>query len=1099
MFNKRLVDCTKITSPLLETTILESGNIGEINQGIFRINQLSGNNLEPTAFNIYLRVENENVDFTRMIGVGSPSTYEIVDNKVIYKGSFKDVKYSVVFTLAENCFFFDVKINNENPNNKVTLFYGMDLAVANKYAVANNEAYVCQYVDHQAFTTENGYVIASRQNQGEHTYLEQGSIGKNIAYCTDGYQFFGTSYKSSNVPAAVLAGKLPSQVYQYEFGYIGLQSEELVGIGKNHICFYGAYEANMNEVVTGPVFTEKVNEIYNGLDLCACKVETSKHLDLAVSFENVFNSKELSEEQLNKYFKDRKLPEFVDGKLQSFFMSDYSHVVLPSKELIMERPSGQVYISGNHFDFEEVMATTTYIYGLFTSQIVLGNTNFNKLSSNSRNSLNVQKISGQRIFVKLDGEYKLLCMPAAYQMGLNYSKWIYLVNDDVLTVETIINEKTAKITLNVKSENGVSYEFLVTNYLTMSQNEHESDIVYTLDGNVMTLVPANGSMAKNHYPDLYFKIKYDKACEFGNDGVFYKDGLSRGDTILTTKISGDEFSQVIVGSTYGKDVCLCKDELVACSTRYKDQFAELLNGFNLKIEGEEAENIDSFNYLAYWYTQNALVHYTSPHGLEQYNGAAWGTRDVCQGPAEYFMCTQHFDKVKAIILDVFKHQYIQNGNWPQWFMFDKYYKIQQHESHGDIIVWPMRLLGTYLESTKDFDILNEMVPYTDINTSEFIEEYPLLHHLENEVNNIVASFIDDTSLSCYGGGDWDDTLQPANKTYASRMVSGWTVALTYEALSILSRELKDVNAELSTKYATLCENIKADYNKYIFEDNVPAGFIHFTENGIEKIIHPTDNKTNMKYRLLPFNRGIISELFTEEQKDIAVEKINKYLKHPDGVRLMDNTVPYKGGNNTYFTRAETASNFGREIGLQYCHAHIRYCEAMAKIGNSEDVYKGLLTIQPISVNANVKNALPRQRHSYFSSSDGNFLNRYDAMENFNKLFTGEVGVKAGWRVYSSGPGIYLNQLITRMLGLRISGNNFILDPVLEKSLNNLEFDFQICRKNCKIVYKYTNEEKILINGKEVPFTKEYNAYRSGGYVVSQEHLNEEDNIIEVYF
>ena len=133
MFNKRLVDCTKITSPLLETTILESGNIGEINQGIFRINQLSGNNLEPTALNVYLRVENENVDFTRMIGVGSPSTYEIIDNKVIYKGSFKDVKYSVVFTLAENCFFFDVKINNENANSKVSFIICNSIFICNSY------------------------------------------------------------------------------------------------------------------------------------------------------------------------------------------------------------------------------------------------------------------------------------------------------------------------------------------------------------------------------------------------------------------------------------------------------------------------------------------------------------------------------------------------------------------------------------------------------------------------------------------------------------------------------------------------------------------------------------------------------------------------------------------------------------------------------------------------------------------------------------------------------------------------------------------------------------------------------------------------------
>ena len=170
MFSKRLVDCKIIKSDILEAEVLESGNISEINQGIFRINQLTGNNLEPTAMNIYLRVENETVEFTRMIGVGSNAKYEVIDNKVIYKGSFKDVCYSVVFTIVNNVFFFDVKLNNSNPLNKVTVFYGMDTAVSNKFAVKNNEAYVCQYVDHQAFNTENGYVICSRQNQGEHTY-----------------------------------------------------------------------------------------------------------------------------------------------------------------------------------------------------------------------------------------------------------------------------------------------------------------------------------------------------------------------------------------------------------------------------------------------------------------------------------------------------------------------------------------------------------------------------------------------------------------------------------------------------------------------------------------------------------------------------------------------------------------------------------------------------------------------------------------------------------------------------------------------------------------------------------------------------------------
>ncbi len=38
-----------------------------------------------------------------------------------------------------------------------------------------------------------------------------------------------------------------------------------------------------------------------------------------------------------------------------------------------------------------------------------------------------------------------------------------------------------------------------------------------------------------------------------------------------------------------------------------------------------------------WLAHNAMIHLTVPHGLEQYTGAAWGTRDVCQGPVEFLL------------------------------------------------------------------------------------------------------------------------------------------------------------------------------------------------------------------------------------------------------------------------------------------------------------------------------------------------------------------------------------------------------------------------------------------------------------------------------
>ena len=82
---------------------------------------------------------------------------------------------------------------------------------------------------------------------------------------------------------------------------------------------------------------------------------------------------------------------------------------------------------------------------------------------------------------------------------------------------------------------------------------------------------------------------------------------------------------------------------------------------------------------------------------------------------------------------------------------------------------------------------------------------------------------------------------------------------------------------------------------------------------------------------------------------------------------MNRPASYEGGVSTHFKRAEQAANFGREVGLQYVHAHIRYIEAMAKLGHGEDVWKGLETINPVGIQEVVPNAAIRQSNAYFSA------------------------------------------------------------------------------------------------------------------------------------
>ena len=69
-----------------------------------------------------------------------------------------------------------------------------------------------------------------------------------------------------------------------------------------------------------------------------------------------------------------------------------------------------------------------------------------------------------------------------------------------------------------------------------------------------------------------------------------------------------------------------------------------------------------------WFAQNALVHYLSPRGLEQYSGGGWGTRDVCQGPVELLLALGRVPPLRDVLLRVMRQQN-PDGDWPQWFMF----------------------------------------------------------------------------------------------------------------------------------------------------------------------------------------------------------------------------------------------------------------------------------------------------------------------------------------------------------------------------------------------------------------------------------------------
>jgi cellobiose phosphorylase len=278
------------------------------------------------------------------------------------------------------------------------------------------------------------------------------------------------------------------------------------------------------------------------------------------------------------------------------------------------------------------------------------------------------------------------------------------------------------------------------------------------------------------------------------------------------------------------------------------------------------------------------------------------------------------------------------------------------------------------------------------------------------------------------------------------MVSSWTVALLFHQVTRYAEVLERAGRrDQANGLRELAAAVRGDFNRHLIRGGTVAGYALFEPGGEEPelLLHPSDTRTGLRYSLLPMKRSIIGGLFTAEQAQHHLRLIREHLLFPDGARLMDRPVGYHGGLEEIFRRAESSSFFGREVGLMYVHAHLRYGEAMAALGEVDALWDALRVANPITATEHLAHASPRQRNAYFSSSDAAFHDRYHASAEWPRVKAGEIAVDGGWRIYSSGPGLYTNLLLTHALGVRRRFGKRTVAPVLPRSLGPVTLEMVI--------------------------------------------------------
>jgi len=1104
----------------LTFSFLENGLIKSITAGPIRINLKEETPFSGSGTQIYLRKKSGSIAYTPMLGPESNSRFKIEDNRFVSKGNWDGLEYTCQLELSEKSLSWQWQIEIENTSGETVdldLVYLQDISLKQAGSGPVNEYYVSQYLERRILEDKTyGKVICCRQNTKEstgHPWLMLASTKGAASGCTDGMLFYGTSFRKTGIPEGLLSENLGGEMAG-ESSVLALQDKPFtLAKGEKTIrAFVASYLPDHTEA-TSEKDLEKLPDLIKEFQL---QIDESED-GFTEASKNIFNtvpllqSEDLNEPEFVRFFgNDRRHAEKDNGTLLSFFSGKNNHVVLRAKELKTDRPHAHIMQANTCLvPDENIMSTTAFAFGVFNSHITQGNTNFSVLLSICTSQFNQSKNTGQRIFVEIDGKKYLLGVPSAFEMGLNHCRWIYKKEKHCFQVVSWTSKNEPQVNLDFRVLEGNPVNLLITHQFD------ETNGWKALPGKTkeeMVVKPATQSMLAQKFPEAQFRFVVQTTnanYHFHDEKILFENGHPNPSSFSVIEVEKTkEFCLSIIGEVKSpaKPVKIEDPE----QQRFSDQEAALSDWLELSLNIDlrsDQKDLAAIREILPWYGQDALIHYLTPYGLEQFGGAAWGTRDVSQGPVDLLLTLEKYDEARTVLCTIFSNQN-PGGSWPQWWMFDSYQNIRANESHGDIFYWCIIALSDYIRVTGDTDILQEVLPYYNEEGKSQSEKTPLSEHVDRLVNMIVDSFIEGTSLVPFGGGDWNDSLQPVSKELAQRLISSWTVEMNYQAFRQLS-EVYEITGDSAQaeNLRRICEDIKSDFNKYLVKDGIVAGYGKVENDGsISVLLHPTDKTTGISYSLLPMERGIISGIFTKEQAEKHHAMIEEHLKGPDGARLMDKPLKYKGGVQKIFQRAESSTFFGREIGLMYVHEHIRYAELLARLGHAEAFVKALRQAIPVGYREVVPNGDWRQSNCYYSSSDAAFKNRYEADKRYEDVINGKFPLKGGWRVYSSGPGIFVGLVMKNLLGIRIESNQVIIDPVLPFTMDGLEVSMSLLGFPVTFQYKIIDRSfgpnQIRINGERVEFDREENKYRDGGAMISRDlylvMLNPKENKIEVF-
>ena len=360
----------------------------------------------------------------------------------------RDLKSRVTLTVdAEKAAWaWHIHLDNKSRHRlEADVLLAQDLGLGDEAAVRNSEAFASQYIDLLPVKDAKfGWAILARQNLamegGRHPWLATACASGATAYCTDGFQFFGTDHRLMCSPKAVRLKNLQRKRLQYEAALAGLQSKPalLEPGASGEVLFVARFlpdhpEASCREDLSHLrqlLPAEWAQPKAAGTDLQPLAVAKAKEATSLFVAAPWLHGDRPEERDWTEWFPGKRRHEEIDGdgRIMAFFSGTSTHVVARGKEAMVERPHGHIYGSGDWrwSRSRAIRRDVLCCVGIFSAQAYLGNPTFGR--SLARCSQLARNRTSSRAARLPDAQRSLAPIGSAFRLcdrSGSVVRWIY--------------------------------------------------------------------------------------------------------------------------------------------------------------------------------------------------------------------------------------------------------------------------------------------------------------------------------------------------------------------------------------------------------------------------------------------------------------------------------------------------------------------------------------------------------------------------------------------------------------------------------------------------------------------------------------------------